>query len=601
MSFVRDIQRWWEDTFVKKKLTVRMAAVDAPPHLAAASHSAADEAAGIDGVAEAASRMDGIGAESEAASAGEGGLLFAIPIDLVLLHVLPRLTLREIVAVSSTCHLLRLEIDSCGPLWTHLRAEILRGGSERSSRSASRSGVSSDAPSAACASRRAFQQAFLGSCAKCLAPEAGEYSFEHSQGLCAPCATRMPGGALREFLNLRSLVEWRIGAAARRRTRAALRELLRAASSQMRRREFAAYAERPLCLAFNSRRDGHSLNLLQNTLARHAPCLLVVKEAVVVEDAPEPKPAQPGGREADASAGASRTGPLPEDASGTSAADGAGPADASRTGPPPDAAAASVAPPAPVAAAAPPLSTTPAAAHDARARPRPRATARGGASFGVFVPLKLLRRTAPDFKSDGARGSFLFRLSSSSSSSSSSDPAPGAEADWAPGAEASAAGGSEIGAGSTEGCATAAAAPMANIYPGRPADGGLMVNSFYMMGNDLVAFGGDRHAYALQLAADLQSGLSLPCPTFRSPTLASAPSFETSSVEIWRVVDAEEELYEWQAAQAEGRPVRPLDEEVEPGATAFDQSDSVLAPGTNRFMLEFVNMREDLLLERRAQ
>jgi hypothetical protein len=97
-----------------------------------------------------------------------------------------------------------------------------------------------------------------------------------------------------------------------------------------------------------------------------------------------------------------------------------------------------------------------------------------------------------------------------------------------------------------------------------------------------------------------QSGLSLPCPAFRSPVLASEPSFKVGVVEVWRVVDLAEEEYEWQLAQVEGRPVGSLEEESMP---AFDGEGpaSVLEPGSNRFMLEFINMREDLLMERRAQ
>ncbi|KAG8464769.1 hypothetical protein KFE25_010137 [Diacronema lutheri] len=396
-------------------------------------------------------------ATGPAAASSDGGILFAIPLEVLLLHVLPRLELPEIVAVSSTCLVLRTEVDACAGLWSRLRA--------------------------GCASRAEFQEAFLRSCARCSAPEASEYTFEHSQGLCAHCASRMPSRALKEFLNARTLREWRIGAAQRARARCVLREVLRMAAERTRRHELGLLAERPLRLAFSSHRDGHSHNLLLHTLNAHAPTLLVCHE-------------QP------------------------------------RAGP--------------------------------RAAP--------AQSFGVFVPVRMLRRTAPAFKSDEGKGAFFFRLPAPPRPRGKHDPMP-------------------------------PAAPAASIWPGDSWSDGRVVGvpHFYATSAELVAFGGDASAYALRLSSDLQTGFSLPCPAFRSPTLAAEPAFRVRCVEAWRVVGEEEEHLEWQSAQAQGRPVRSLDEEEPPAIEGADNAASVLEPGSNRFMLEFVNMREDLLLQRRAQ
>lgn len=395
--------------------------------------------------------------EAEPVQTSEGGILFAVPLDLLLLHVVPKLALPDIVAVSSTCLLLRVEVDGCARLWSELRP--------------------------GCTTRAAFQEAYLSSCAKCHAPEAGEYSFEHSPGLCAHCASRMPTRALKDFCNQRRLRDWRIGAAQRSRARAVLRDVLRAAGERARRPEITALAERPLRLGFSSARDGHSLNLLLHTLNRHAPTLLVVREHV------------------------------------------------------------------------------------------PAGSSVAARSFGVFIPVRMLRRTAPASKSDEACGAFLFSLPLPSQARSSHNcPAP------------------------------APAASVASIWPGQAPDGtSAGVPHFYATASDLLAFGGDAQAYALQLAPDLQCGVSLPCPAFRSPTLSSTPAFRIAGVEAWRIVGVEEEEHEWQSAQAQGRPVRSLDEEEEPAVDGGENAGSVLEPGSNRFMLEFVNMREDLLLARRAQ
>lgn len=395
-------------------------------------------------------------------TSADGGILLGIPLDLLLLRVLPRLALADIVAISSTCLLLRAEVDACAGLWSGLR----RG----------------------CATRAEFQRAYLASCATCSAPEAREHTFEHSPGLCAHCASRMPSLALREFISHRRLRDFRIGAGQRARVRVVLREVLRLAAERTRRPELAALAGRPLTLGFASHRDGHSLNLLLHALHRHAPTLLLVRE-----------------------------------------------------------------------------------------QPKDEGPAR---SFGVFIPVQVLRRTAPDTKSDQGRGAFFFSLPVA--------PRPRMHrsrgADGRPAAE------------------PPRAAHAARVWPGATPDGGEpCVAHFYATSADLLAFGGDARAYGLQLATDLQSGVSLPCPSFCSPTLSSEPAFRVRSVEAWRVVGAEEEEHEWQSAQAQGRPVRSLDEEEEPAAEGAEGAGSVLEPGSDRLMLEFVNMREDLLLARRTQ
>jgi hypothetical protein len=466
---------------LQRELQLLLNGVCVPPTAAQSPRASVDSSACAD-AADARAAQD---APESTGVATDGSLvLLELPLELLLVAVMPKLELADIIACASTCSHLRLEIDGCASLWATLRA--------------------------GCGSRQAFQRAYLSSCAKCHAPEAGEYSFEHTQGLCASCAHRMPVGALREFLITRRRIDWRVGAAERASTRALLRGLLRSAAEQMRRQALTSFAERPLRLAFSSRRDGHSLTVMQNALGRYAPCLVVVAEQV------------------DATRDATPYATL--DAKPVA---GAGATQAAAT-----------------------------AGVDATAAARTGSAAR---RFGVFVPVKMLRRSAPDFKSDEGGGSFLFALPSRR-------------------------------AAGARGRAAEPATP--RIFPGRAAEGAAGVRQFYRTSSEHVAFGGDERAYALWLSASLERGLSLPCPTFGSPTLSSAPAFRVDEVQVWRTVDVEEELLEWQSAQAERRPVRPLDEDEEPRA---DLADSVLAPGTNRFMLEFVNMREDLLMERRAQ
>lgn len=402
----------------------------------------------------------------------EGGVLLAMPVDLLLMHVLPKLGVAGVLAAAATCRQLRDEIESCAGLWAKLHP--------------------------GCFSRLQYREVHLSTCARCHVSEATEMTyFEHSPGLCASCATRMPAAALRELATRRRAHEWHVDALRRRAVRAELRELLRMAVEGAGRAQLAPLLARPLRLAFSSKRDGHSLTLLMQCLRAHTPAFLLVRQL----------PARGTGEQT---------------------------------------------------------------------------------RFGVFVPVPLRRRTEPQYRSDEGRGAFLFSLPSRQVR------AAGALAAAAERAAAAAAAPAEAPA------AAAAAAPSsasegARVFCRREL-GSLPLDNFYCTGAEYIAFGGTLDSFGLRLSADLQTGSALPCPGFRAPLLSTEPSFRIATLEVWRLVSEEEEELEWMAAQCgQGAAMPGEDGEVDESG---EQPPSVLEPGSNRFMLEFVNMKEDLLLER---
>jgi len=376
--------------------------------------------------------------------------------DILLLHVIAKLEVPSVVAVSEACARLCAELDECEPVWSRLRA--------------------------GCRTRQQFADLYVRTCSSCAAVDANEFAFEFSPGLCSSCAVRMPGRALQDLVRARQRRDWRLNAKARDATRRELRALLGRAAERARTPGLEDVASRPLRLAFHSERDGASLGLLRETLARHAPCFLLVTEAAA------PARTEP----AEASEGSQRA-----------------------------------------------------------QRARRRWTGLRN-RFGAYVPLRLAKRTEPDFGGDGGGGAFFFRLRPS-------------------------AGAAEV-----------------EVYPARGGTG-VPVSNFYCTGATFVAFGGTPGAYGIAIDGDLQHGRCLPSTEFGAPVLSSAVSFRIARVEVWRAVSEEEEELERMAAEVQVDAPRGVDDDE----AAFGRS--VLEPGTNKFMLEFVNMREDLLMERRAQ